>query len=91
MEVAQTKQRQYAHQTERVRNRIRYRTKGDRKERAHRLITRGAAIESVAPMVKEMGEVDFYSLMEKIFSLPEVNAIITQALNENAPSEREDA
>ena len=42
-------------------------------------------------MVKEMGEVDFYSLMEKIFSLPEVNAIITQALNENAPSEREDA
>ena len=42
-------------------------------------------------MVKEMGEVEFYSLVEKIFSLPEVNAIITQALAENAPPEREDA
>ena len=91
MEVAQTKQRQYAHQAERIRNRMRYRAKGDRKERAHRLITRGAAVESVAPMVKEMGEVDFYSLAEKIFSLPEVNAIITRALSENAPPEREDA
>ena len=91
MEIAQTKQRQYAHQAERIRNRIRYHAKGNRKERAHRLITRGAAIESVAPMVKEMGEVDFYSLVEKIFSLPEVNAIITQAVNENAPPEREDA
>ena len=91
MEIAQTKQRQYAHQTERIRNRIRYRAKSDRKERAHRLITRGAAIESVAPMVKEMGEVDFYSLVEKIFSLPEVNAIITQALGENAPPKQEDA
>ena len=91
MEVAQTKQRQYAHQAERIRNRIRYRAEGDRKERAHRLITRGAAIESVAPMVKEMGEVDFYSLADKIFSLPEVNAIIKRTLSENAPSEREDA
>ena len=91
MEVAETKQRQYAHQTERIRNRIRYRAKGDRKERAHRLITRGAAIESVAPMVKEMGEVDFYSLAEKIFSLPEVNAIIKRTLSENTPPKQEDA
>ena len=91
MEVAQTKHQQYAHQAERIRNRIRYRAKGDRKERAHRLITRGAAIESVAPMVKEMGEVDFYSLVEKIFSLPEVNAIIKRTLSENAPLKQEDA
>ena len=42
-------------------------------------------------MLKEMGEVDFYSLVEKIFSLPEVNAIITQALSENEPPEQEDA
>ena len=90
MEVAQTKRQQYAHQAERIRNRIRYRAKGNRKERAHRLITRGAAIESVAPMVKEMGEVEFYCLVEKIFSLPEVNAVITQAVNENALPKQED-
>ena len=42
-------------------------------------------------MVKEMGEVEFYSLVEKIFSLPEVHAVITQAVNENAPPIQEDA
>ena len=86
MEHAQTKERQYAHQAERIRNRMRYNAKGERKERAHRLITRGAAIESVAPMVKDMGEVEFYSLVEKIVSLPEVSAIITQTVSENAPT-----
>ena len=91
LEYAQAKERQYAHQAERIKSRIRYHAKGNRKERAHRLITRGAAIESVAPMVKDMGEVEFYSLVEKIFSLPEVNAIITQAVNENAPTVQEDA
>ena len=91
METAQIKERQYAHQAERIRSRIRYHAKGNRKERAHRLITRGAAIESVAPMVKDMGEVEFYSLVEQIFSLPEVNAVITQAVNENAPPKQEDA
>ena len=91
MEHAQTKERQYAHQAERIKSRIRYHAKGNRKERAHRLITRGAAIESVAPMVKDMGEVEFYSLVEKIFSLPEVHAVITQAVNENAPPIQEDA
>lgn len=89
--TAQTKERQYAHQAERIKSRIRYHAKGNRKERAHRLITRGAAIESIAPMVKDMGEVDFYSLVEKIFSLPEVNTVIKQALSENAPSKQEDA
>ena len=86
LEHAQTKERQYAHQAERIRNRMRYNAKGERKQRAHHLITRGAAIESVAPMLKDMGEVEFYSLVEKIVSLPEVSAIITQAVSENAPT-----
>jgi hypothetical protein len=30
----------------------------------------------VAPAVKGMGEQDFYFLVEKIFSLPEVNALL---------------
>ena len=85
LEHAQTKERQYAHQAERIRNRMNYNAKGGRKQRAHRLITWGAAIESVAPIVKDMGEVEFYSLVEKIISLPEVSAIITQPVSENAP------
>ncbi len=37
-----------------------------RKQRTHRLITRGAAIESIAPQTKELSEAEFYSLMESI-------------------------
>lgn len=33
-------------------------------------------MESVAPEVKGMGEADFYSLAEKIFSLPAVKALL---------------
>ena len=35
---------------------------GSRKQRTHRLITRGAAIESIAPQTKELSEAEFYSL-----------------------------
>ena len=67
---------QARHQEQRLQHRIAYYTEGERKKRNHRLITRGAAIESVAPEVKGMGEADFYSLVEKIFSLPEVKALL---------------
>ena len=67
---------QARHQEQRLQNRIAYYTEGDRKKRNHRLITRGAAVESVAPEVKGMGEQDFYSLVEKIFSLPAVKDLL---------------
>ena len=67
---------QARHQDQRLKNRINYYAEGERKKRNHRLITRGAAVESVAPEVKGMGEADFYSLVEKIFSLPAVNALL---------------
>ena len=45
-----------------------YYEKGDRRKRAHRLITRGAAIESIAPLTKVLTETEFYAFAEK--SLP---------------------
>ena len=47
-----------------------------RQKRAHRLITKGAAIERLAPATKEMGEADFFSLMEKILTLPDAIALL---------------
>ena len=70
-EIAQTSRR-----NQRLDNRIRYLTDGERKKRNHRLITRGAAVECLAPVVKGMGETDFFDLMEKVFSLPEVKALL---------------
>lgn len=62
----------------RLKNRKAYYESGERQKRAHRLITRGAAVENIAPSVKEMSEVEFYELAEKIFALPEVQNLIAR-------------
>ena len=63
---------QAKHQENRLQNRIDYLDTGDRKKRTHRLITRGAAIESILPEVKDMDEVSFYTLMEEVLLHPDV-------------------
>ena len=71
-EEAQKKLEQLRHQQQRLQNRIGYLEKGERQKRAHRLITKGAAIECLVPATKDMGETEFFSMMESIFSLPPV-------------------
>ena len=65
----------------RLKNRKAYYENGERQRRAHRLITRGAAVESLVPSVKDMGEVEFYELAEKIFALPEVQSLIAKEVD----------
>ena len=77
---AKTKVEQYQHEGQRIENRIKYYQQGDRKRRNHRLITRGAAVESIAPEVRSMSERAFYVLMEQVFSLPEVATLVGQAV-----------
>ena len=79
-ETDMEKLEQYQHRLQRLNNRIKYYEDGERKKRTHRLITRGAAVESIVPEIKVMDEVPFYTLMEQILSMPEVNAIIQAAL-----------
>lgn len=67
---------QLLHEQQRLKNRVSYLEKGERQKRAHRLITKGAAIESLAPTTKDMGEAEFYSMMEQIFSLPSVLSLL---------------
>ena len=69
----------YQHQGQRLENRIKYYQQGDRKKRNHRLITRGAAVESVAPEVRGMSERACFVLMEQVFSLPVVTALVSHA------------
>ena len=56
---------QLRHKQQQLENRAAYYEKGDRRKRAHKLITRGAAVESVAPLVKVLSETEFYSFAEK--------------------------
>ena len=79
---AVVKREQYQHQCQRLENRIRYYTEGERKKRNHRLITRGGAVESIVPEVRGMSERAFFLLMEKVFSLPEVAALVSQAADQ---------
>ena len=72
----------YQHKQQRVENRIRYYTDGERKKRSHRLITRGAAVESIVPEVRGMSERAFFVLMEQVFSLPEVAALVSRAADQ---------
>ena len=52
-----------------------YYKRGERAKRAHRLITKGAAIESIWPGSKEIEDADFYQLMQKILSSNGAKAI----------------
>ena len=70
---------QYRHKGQRYENRICYYTAGERKKRNHRLITRGADVESIAPEVRGISQTAFRTLPEQIFSLPEVYTPVSRA------------
>ena len=72
---------QLQHKVQQYENRIAYCKKGERQKRTHRLITRGAAVESVAPRVKVLTEVEFYAFAEFVFALPEVQALLSEAIH----------
>ena len=67
---------QEQHKIQRLENRAAYYEKGERRKRAHHLITRGAAIESVTPQTKDLSETAFYAFVEEtmeklqLYSLP---------------------
>ena len=78
------KERQLAqlqHRQQQLENRRSYYENGDRRKRTHRLITRGAAIESVEPLVKVLSETEFYAFAEKALALPEVKSLLMSAIN----------
>ena len=79
---ATVKAEQNQHEVQRLENRIRYYSEGERKKRNHRLITRGADVESVAPEVRGMSQTAFRILVEQIFSLPEVAALVRHAIDQ---------
>ena len=58
---------------QRLKNRQAYLESGSRKQRTHRLITRGAASEA-----------EFYSLMESILNLPQAEHFIRSATENHA-------
>lgn len=81
---------QERHKIHRLENRAAYYENGDRRKRAHHLITRGAAIESVGPLAKALTETEFYAFAEKVFGLPEVKGLLMEAVNEHNRTEQKE-
>ena len=75
---------QEQHKIQRLENRAAYYEKGERRKRAHRLITRGAAIESVAPQTKDLSETEFYTFAEQVFALPDTQILLAGAVSNRA-------
>ena len=78
---------QLRHKQQQLENRAAYYEKGDRRKRAHRLITRGAAVESVAPLAKVLSETEFYAFVVKALALPEAKGLLIEAVNEHNKNE----
>ena len=74
---------QLRHKQQQLENRVAYYEKRDRRKRAHRLITRGAAVESIAPLAKVLSETEFYDFVEKALVLPDVKALLMKSVNEH--------
>ena len=81
---------QLQHKKQQLENRITYYEKGDRRKRAHHLITRGAAIESVAPLTKVLTEIEFYAFAEKALAAPDVKGLLMEAVNEHNWAEQKE-
>ena len=75
---------QEQHIIQRLENRAAYYAKGERRKRAHRLITRGAAIESVAPLTRVLTETEFYAFAEQVFALPDAQRLLMEAVSRHA-------
>lgn len=75
---------QEQHKIQRLENRAAYCENGERRKRAHRLITRGAAIESVAPQTKDLSESAFYAFTEQVFALPDTQRLLMEAVSRHA-------
>ena len=78
---AEKKLAQERSRLQRLENRKSYYEKGDRQKRTHRLIIKGAAVESIAPLAKALSETEFYAFTEKIIALSEGRGLLMEAVS----------
>ena len=85
---AQRQHDQEQHRLQRAENRREYFEATSRRQRNHRLITRGAAMESIFPAIKPLTEREFYEMVEQISELPGIFSIIEEAVAQHQAKEK---
>ena len=76
LDESKRKLEQAIHQAERLDNRIHDLQAKERKDRNHRLITRGGTVEHFWPEVRTMSEKEFFMLMETVLTLPAAKSVL---------------
>ena len=79
-EEAELKVQQYQHKIQLLENRRKHLEKKADKQRTHHLCNMGGAIQSISKEADSLTRIEFYSLMEQVFALPEVQELVSQAM-----------
>lgn len=84
---AQRQLEQAQHKQQQLQNRLDYSEDDARRERTHRLVTRGAAIEHIVPEISVLDEKSFFMLMADILIRPEIAQFVRSYLASHATGE----
>ena len=79
-EQYETQRQQLAHQLHRLEQREKYLRQGVAKERTHKLCNIGGAVLHFWPETQQLTKAEFYELLERLATLPEVNERFRQAM-----------
>ena len=79
-EQYENKRQQISHQLQRVEQREKYLRQGAAKERTHKLCNIGGAVLHFWPAAQQLTKAEFYELLERLATLPEVNEKFRQAM-----------
>ena len=80
LEAAKLKKQQYEHKIQLLENRKQHLEKKANRQRTHHLCNMGGAIQSISKEADSLTRVEFYSLMEQVFALPEVQKLVDAAV-----------
>ena len=79
-EQYENQRQQISHQLQRLEQREKYLRQGAAKERTHKLCNIGGAVLHFWPEAQQLTKAEFYELLERLSTLPEVNEMFRQAM-----------
>ena len=79
-EQYENKRQQISRQLQRLEQREKYHRQGTAKERTHKLCNIGGAVLHFWPEAQQLTKAEFYELLERLATLPEVNEKFRQAM-----------
>lgn len=83
LEEARLKAQQYEHKIQLLQNRRKHLEKKADRQRTHHLCNMGGAIQSLSKETDALTRVEFYDLMERVFALPAVQALVADAMRKH--------